>query len=225
MTTMETRPRSLTGGLIIILMAQGLFERAEGQEWRLRSPDEQVAVTVARHETSGGKTRLSCRVDLVIDGSPLSVLPPSPLGIARADQRFVEDLSLVSEGPVRVIDETYTLPHGKRRRLRNRAHEKVLGYTNREGTRVELVVRAYDDAVAFRYRFPDQSAGDYVVTEEVTGFRLPAGGQAWMQSILPRPHHVNYERPYTRHTQVGQKAGSCALPVLYRAHRGAAWPA
>ena len=45
--------------------------------------------------------------------------------------------------------------------------------------KVELIVRAYNDGVAFRYRFPESSNEKHVVTSEATGFRLPEGGKIW----------------------------------------------
>ena len=61
-----------------------------------------------------------------------------------------------------------------------------------------------------------------MITDELTGFKLTAGGQAWMQGILPIPHHVNYERRYARVTDFTSDA-RYSFPALYQTPDKKAW--
>ena len=199
-----------------------LIRSAEAREWRLSSPDEQVVLTIRLGEDPAGATSLSWRAGLTVDGALVTALPDAPLGIVREDQRFVENLSFVSASSVKDIEETYHLPHGKRSRYHYRANEQSFTFRNAADARVEIVARVFNDAVALRYRFPGPGEGAFRITDELTGFRLAAGGEAWMQGILPRPRHVNYERRYSRVTDFPGDA-RYAFPALYQMADKQAW--
>ena len=63
--------------------------------------------------------------------------------------------------------------------------------------RWEVVVRAYDDGIAFRYRFPAQEGWSRLeIAGERTAFRLPEGAVAYaapMESFTT-PHEVRYQK-------------------------------
>jgi len=203
------------------LALPNLTGHADAQEWSVRSPDGRATLTI---KLDGEAARgLSWQVELAAVGGPVTVLPDSPLGIVRRDQRFAENLAFVSASSVTAIDETYHLPHGKQSKYRSCANEQRLVYRNAADARVEVVVRAFNDAVALRYRFPETQEGVFEITDELTGFKLTSGGEAWMQGLLPRPHHVNYERRYSRVTDLARKPVSCAFPALYQTPGREAW--
>src|SRR5579872_920976 len=76
------------------------------------------------------------------------------LGLVRSDQEFWQDLRLIKTSKPRVIDEAYTAVHGKRSQCRNKGNEIIVLFENAQRSLLELVIRAYDDGLAFRYRFP-----------------------------------------------------------------------
>ena len=123
------------------------------------------------------------------------VLGRSPLGIRRTDEDFVDGLSFVKATSVEALDETYTLIHGKRKVCHAQAGERTMTFRNRNGARVEVILRAYNDGVAFRYRFPEQSDKTYTVTHEASGFRLPPNGRMWVHPYdVPGTYTPAYER-------------------------------
>src|SRR5262249_41726504 len=65
------------------------------------------------------------------------------------------------------------------------ARERSVLFGNAAGARVEIVLRAHDDGVAFRYRFPETDASARTVVEERTSFHVPSGSTAWLL-----PHHM-----------------------------------
>ena len=219
--------RAITFNLALILALPAALHAADeeatgAQEWRLLSPDEKVVLTIRLGEDQQGTTRLSWRVELAVADSQATVLTDAPLGIVRQDQRFVEDLTFVSASPVKIFEETYKLPHGKRSNYQYRANERRFVYRNPEDAPVEVVARVFNDAVALRYRFPETQEGVFVITDELTGFKLTAGGQAWMQGILAIPHHVNYERRYEHVTDFTSDA-RYSFPALYQTPDRKAW--
>jgi hypothetical protein len=158
---------------------------ATAQEWSVASPDGRTAITVTAED--GG--RLSWRV--MRDGA--SILEQSPIGIRRHDQTFSDQLKLVAAEEARTIDETYSMPHGKRREHRVRGRERVVTFVNARKAQLAIVLRAHDDGVAMRYRFPETDPLERRVFEEMTGFAVPAGSTAWM---LPHGHIQRYGPAY-----------------------------
>jgi alpha-glucosidase len=129
----------------------------------LKSPDGSIAVTVNATGT------LSYR--LTIDGR--RVLNDSRLGLRlRAVGALGSDVALV--GTARAEnDTTWTNPLGKRREVRDHYRELTVNLreTGDAALNFSVVLRAYDDGVAFRYLLP-KGAGpaDVVVDEELTEF-------------------------------------------------------
>ena len=171
------------------LAAAALMLRAattsSAQDWTLTSTDGKTAVAVVR-QTDG---RLVWRVSR--DGSP--ILADSPLGVRRSDQAFETGLTLVRASDARSVDETYRTVAGKRRDHRVRGRERTLTFANASGAQVEIVLRAHDDGVAFRYRFPERDAASKLVAGEQTGFHVPDGSTGW---LLPHQEVHKYGPAY-----------------------------
>lgn len=163
---------------------------------------------------------LTYTVTSTVAGRAVEVVGRSPLGLTRVDHAFVTGLEYVSASPVREIDETYSMVAGKRLEIRNLAVERSYRFRNAQGAAIDLIVRAMDDGVAFRYAFPEGSAGALKVTGESTGFRMPADGVAWM---LPYDRLAewspSYEMPWQNRIPVGKTAediyAGWAFPALF----------
>ena len=89
---------------------------------------------------------------------------------------FTEKLEL-SGVTYNKIDETYTLPVGKVSVYHNNANEMTVHYANANGQILHLVVRAYNDGVAFRYAFNNDEAMQ--VKEERTTLIVPETSNIW----------------------------------------------
>ena len=85
------------------------------------------------------------------------------------------------------------------------------------------MLRAQDDGVAFRYRFPESTGGRKTVVGEQTGFTVPDGATAWM---LPRQPVGKYAPAYEDlFQQVGSGTASALpdgwdLPALFKTRDG-----
>ena len=198
---------------------------AAEESWSLGSPDGKLVVTVRQADLSEGSAypsgkRLYYKIEHGAEDDRAEVLGLSPLGIVRSDQAFQEGLELVSAGRIKTIDENYEMPHGKRRVCRNHAREMVLDFKNHSGARMQLVVRAYDEGIAFRYGFPERDETIRTVVEELSGFRIPVGARAWMQ---PYQQSGQWTPAYEDYYRNGIAAGSTspedagwALPALFK---------
>jgi len=102
------------------------------------------------------------------------------LGLVRSDQEFWQDLRLIKTSKPRVIDEAYTAVHGKRSQCRNKGNEIIVLFENAQRSLLELVIRAYDDGLAFRYRFPG-GHDSLIVKEEMTAYTVEPGTARWLE--------------------------------------------
>jgi alpha-glucosidase len=216
----------VVGGILLVLAAQTAFGQTA---WKVTSPDDKVTLAVRLADPGQvadyptGKVRLYYEV---LCGNAV-VLPLSPLGITRDDQDFVDGLRFVSASSVRTIDETYTMLHGKRKVCRDHAREQTLTFQNPNGARLELILRAYDDGAAYRYRFPESSDRTHTMTREASGFRLPKGGKVWAH---PYDRASQYTPAYETYWVNGVEVGTAspneegwAFPLLFCTSDGDRW--
>src|SRR5688572_11648196 len=117
---------------------------AAAQEWSLESPDGRTTIEVMRNRDGSLMWRAEREGHTAVEYSTL--------GIRRRDQAFVTGLKFVSISDPRTIDENYVTPHGKRREHHVRGREQTLTLANAAGAHLDIILRAHDDGVAFRYR-------------------------------------------------------------------------
>lgn len=168
----------MRGKLVAVLLVLLTGYMALGQRLRVESPNHRV---VAGLYCDGGGDR--GRWWLSLD----SMIPKISLGLVRSDQDLSRELRLVRVGKVLPVVEDYTVVHGKRSHCSNRANEVVVVFENGQGSRMELVVRAYDDGLAFRYRFPrlEGAPDSLVVKEEMTAYTVARGTERWLEKWNP----------------------------------------
>ena len=211
-------------GLLPVLML--LFVSCtEQHSWQLPSPDGKLMVTV---ENVLPEKMLFYQVTCRTDRGDIMIISSSPLGIEREDQQFIEGLSFMSASPMEAVDEKYSLLHGKRKDCHDLSNQLTLHFTNEQGGHLDLILRAYNDGVAFRYRFPEEDAELFTVINEVTGFSLAEDGKAFMMPHADAGgrYGPSYEQYYQKEIAVGtpspNKAG-WSFPALFEIHNGGFW--
>jgi len=143
-----------------------------GQRVRVESPNHRVVVGL--NSAEGGEWWLS------VGG----MIPKITLGLVRSDQDFFHNLRFIKAGKPSAIVEEYTALHGKRSHCSNRGNEVVVLFENERRSKMELVIRAYDDGLAFRYRWPE--GGDsLVVKDEMTAYTIGPGTSRWLEKWNP----------------------------------------
>lgn len=98
------------------------------------------------------------------------------------------------------IDETYELVVGKVSTARNHCNEMVIPLQEKvsPGRLINLVVRAFNDGIAFRYEFPEQEGwNSYVMYDEKTQFRLSGNPMALLMYL---PGYINTHEGVYTHT-------------------------
>jgi len=188
------------------------------QGWKVTSPSGLLTMEVRRFSPTGTpdyptQPRLYYRVAFGGGEAKTEILRWSPLGITRKDADFTDDLRYLGESQRPVTDD-YTLPRGKRSHFSNAGVEHVLSFETPQKARMNLVVRVYDDGLAFRYHFPEANRGPFTITGEATGFRFMPGARA---ILLPQ-----YD-PGASPDQGGPAEWMSDLPAGSAAPAGARW--
>lgn len=128
------------------------------QETTVLSPNQEVRVEILKgQDNDSGNWRL--RIDYVADNQSVVVIPEIDLGLICNEQEFSNDLKLVRIGKTKLIKESYTALHGKRSLCKNMANEITVYLENANRAKINIIIRAYNDGVAFRYELPDKGGG------------------------------------------------------------------
>ncbi|MFW2389706.1 MAG: glycoside hydrolase family 97 catalytic domain-containing protein [Polyangiales bacterium] len=152
-----------------------------------------------------------------------AVIESSPLGLVSSTHDLTTGLVMTS-ARARAIDGSYTVPTGKRRVREVSANEVTVPLRAASGARAELIIRAHEDGVAFRYRLLGE--GTSQVTSEVTGFAISSGARSLTRAYdsgdsLFVVNAGSYERP-PEVLPVGEaiNATGFAYPMLFETTDG-----
>jgi hypothetical protein len=201
--------RTIFSFLILILISFSNAQALQKQEWTVSSPDKKIKVTIVTKEN---------RLSYSVACNKTSAIEPSPLGIVRDDQQFSENLKFISKNEA-AIDETYTLSIGKKLQCRNQANELTMTFENGNKEKVQLIFRAYNDGMAYRYHFPGTDNNPHKIVKEESGFAIAKNAKAWIQpydlNIRKKPcYETFYENGIAAGTPSPNPAG-WAFPALF----------
>jgi alpha-glucosidase len=121
------------------------------------------------------------------DGKDL--LLPSRLGfLFRGAPPLRDSLRIVSTSKSPTVDETWTQPWGEVARVRDHHNELKVSVqeTGARSRRFDVVVRAFNDGIGFRYEIPSQpDLNDVIIMDELTEFNFADNPHAWW---IPSDH-------------------------------------
>ncbi len=143
-----------------------------GADLVLRSPDSSI-----RLEFSSGQN-LSWSVWF----NDIPVLENSGMGLVFSQEPDLGQGMEITGSQTVSHDDSWEPVFGVHKSIQDRYNELRVSLREKafpERT-LQLVFRAYDDGVAFRYLYPQQHNLVPSITQELTTFRFPADHQAWM---------------------------------------------
>ena len=148
----------------------------QAKEIKMSSPDEKYQFTLS---DEGGNLHYS------LNWNAKETIKPSLLGI-KANTIWRDHLSL-GDMTTAEQDTVWHPVYGERSTIKDqyKAWSVVI---NRQNSRDKLVldIRAYNEGIAFRYRFP---GGQYLkITDEFTEYTLPEGTKAYFTSRAQTPY-------------------------------------
>jgi alpha-glucosidase len=161
----------------------------------VQSPDGRVAIELFTRAVPGAPGQLEYRVSMANH----AVIEASTLGARLQDGiELGRNCAIVGSQSTK-IDSSFEQFPGKRRHVVDRGTEAVLTLRERgaKPRKWQLLVRAYDDGVALRYRFPRQPGwSDLELADDRTDFVFPPGAVATMLPLenFTTSHEGRYER-------------------------------
>jgi alpha-glucosidase len=166
---LHSRWRSLAHALAVAVVLAA--PAAAQEELRVASPD-------GRNEVSVGVREGSVYYSVRRNGQ--NVLLPSRLGFAFRGADSLRTGLRITGSSRNTVDQTWTQPWGEVARVRDHHNELRVQVAEERAPnrRFELIFRAFDDGVAFRYVL-GESFGEFVMEEELTEFALADNGRAW----------------------------------------------
>lgn len=114
------------------------------------------------------------------------------IGLDTENSSFIDSLTITPTQKSRLIKEEYEMITGKRRLCKNSATEQIFEVKNNKNQSINLIIRVYNDGIAFRYASKEQTS----INKEYTTFHIPEGKTRWMQTYSPD----SYERFFPKST-------------------------
>lgn len=185
------------------------------QKVTFTSPNQKVGIALYNQQNSdSGEWYL--KVSYTNNNKTVEAIPHISLGLLRSDQDFSKDLKFLKVGKPILINEEYTVLHGKRSKCSNSANEMVVNFENAGRAKLNLIIRAYNDGVAFRYEFPEKD-GTFVMKDELTSYTIPSDTKRWLEKW-----DLGNEAPYAamKDDNVQQTWG---IPALFSSLDSACW--
>ncbi|SKB31863.1 Glycosyl-hydrolase 97 C-terminal, oligomerisation [Alkalitalea saponilacus] len=167
-------------------------------------------------EQDGNTGSWYLQVNYISDDEKSEVIPRIDLGLIRNDQSFSDNLRFLKASRPKRVVEQYTSIHGKRSERSNVANEVVMEFENSERSRINVVVRAYNDGIVFRYEFP-RGSGTYTILDELTSYHIPDSTTRWLQDF-----DLSNEHLYTK-MKDAQSGGDWGYPALFNTPDTGCW--
>jgi alpha-glucosidase len=184
-----------------------IIVNSRAQTWTVPSPNAGLTIEAKLDVVSAISPNKNCYFRVLLGTS--AVIDWSPLGVTTSDQDFVNNLTFVKDSQA-TIDETYSLPSGKRSSYRNNCNEHTLLFSNANNRQVAFYLRAYNEAAAVRAEL--RGTGTTTVSGEATGFTITSGS-GWAHGT--GGDEATYD-PFT----VGSNTVKYAIPILFKTTGG-----
>ena len=180
---------------------------------KLTSPDGAYQFTF--YQRSLGKDNAQMYYTLTYKNRP--VIEESKLGVLIENQLFESALGVpndtchfwcenlkLTNTEHRKTNETWKPVYGERAEVRDCYNEMTLkfkkgeeqgnkegGYDKRKNYFMNIIVRAYNEGVAFRYHFPETTNGMFLhIVGEQTSFSMPEGTMAYYERWAQGPYEI-----------------------------------
>ncbi|MEU5311568.1 glycoside hydrolase family 97 protein [Streptomyces sp. NPDC021562] len=192
---------TLCAGLATALLTTAPAARA-GQRphaWTVTESAHAPRARIALDDTTG-------TLSLTVTRDGRTVIEPSPVGIVTEQADLSQGLRFLHRTD-RTVDEHYRAKSGKRLDRRVHMDETRLSFATAAGARLDLVVRASADGVAYRYVLPT-GYGD--VLGETSAFDLPPDAGAWLST-----YRVDNEGQFSPYTAATAPTGAYSDQALF----------
>jgi alpha-glucosidase len=189
---------------------------AFAQKLVVQSPNQKVRVALfCQQNTDTGEWYLKASYNNNVKTS--EAVPRIDLGLSRSDQDFSKELKFIKAGKPLLINEQYNVRHGKKSVCTNSANEVTVSFENPSKAKLNIIIRAYNDGVAFRYEFPEKQ-GRFEMKDELTAYSIPEETMRWMEKW-----NTANEGLYTAMSGDKVQQQEWCYPALFQVKDSACW--
>jgi hypothetical protein len=149
------------------------------QKATVTSPNQKITVSLVNKQNAN-EGEWFLKIDYANKSKINEIIPQIKLGFVRSDQDFSTNLKFLKVSKPLLINEQYTVLHGKKSQCSNSGNEITVNFDNQGKAKMNLIIRAYNDGVAFRYEFPEKE-GSFVIKDELTSYQIPKATKRWME--------------------------------------------
>lgn len=202
----------IIGVLIMAFFKEALY----AQKLTLQSPNKKTTIELFNQQ-NGNAGEWYLKVLYTEDAVTTESISRIDLGLVRADQAFSKELTFLKSSRPLLINEHYTSVHGKRSVRNNTANEIIASFRNPNKAKINLIIRAYNDGVAFRYEFPD-GQDTVTIKDELTAFTISKETSRWMEKW-----NAANEGYYTPMSDDKVQQQEWSYPALFNTKNKACW--
>ena len=115
------------------------------------------------------------------------------------------------------INDPYELIGAKVTQVENHANQTTLNFTKEgvEGVTFSVIVRAYDDGIAFKYQITaEDESTPITISSENTSLQIPQGSTAY---VMP---YINHNEQVEEEKQLSELNERYCMPLLYKTPTG-----
>ncbi len=169
--------KRLRSFLMVMLMTVGILSCQMGEKAaEVSSPSKDLKVEFRLNELGAPAYQVWHKNQEVISNSTL--------GFDLKDQVAFKDGFKIVSVERNTLNETWEMPWGEQREVINHYNELVINLqeTKAPNRKLNLIFRAYDDGLGFRYEFPEQeNMSEVLIMDERTQFNLTGDHKCWWQ--------------------------------------------
>ena len=163
--------RAWVFGLVVLALA---LNTVQAEDYLLNSPDGKIAFVLHNPDDVGGVLKYSVQYE------GKTIISPSQIDVhLTGHEGLMEKVNIVNAVREKV-NQTHTPLYGQRKTIIDNYRQTTFEMTGKAKVEFQLIVRAYDNSVAFRYVIPSQDKVDsIIVNRENTEFRMAPDARAW----------------------------------------------
>lgn len=201
---------------ISVLVFQILFiSLMNGQSISLESPNKKISALLVNNQNMNSG-EWSLKISYLHNNKHVEAISKINLGLLRSDQDFSKELKLLKSSKPKSINEQYIALHGKRSQCSNEANEITVNFENPSNAKLNVIIRAYNDGVVFRYEFPEK-VGKYTINDEHTSYFIADSTERWLQKF-----DLSNEGLYSKMNDATTKQDWC-YPALFHVGNNNCW--
>lgn len=162
--------------LACAIMVGIIISCGPNKNYQVESPDGRIEILI----NPGNNDNPGIRFSVLYNG--VQILKDCPFTLTFKDMPGLGISNKVTKSENKVIDETWERVWGKSKKVRNYCNELALEFTEtgERNRKFNMIFRAYNDGIAFRYNFPEQgSFSDFSLIKENTTFTFTGDHKIW----------------------------------------------